>query len=303
MIVLLCGENDFDLRAELARLKGNFDGSAERFDASTLTNEQLADIFAGQSLFALKRLVIIDTPSANSSLWHDLPTWAARLSDDTELILVEPKPDKRTTTFKWLKKETDVREFVPLEARDTGRALTWLAAYARGKGVDLSKQQLTYLIDRAGVDQAELAQAVDKLQLVETIDQNWIDAVVQPSLSHNVFMLFKTVLDGNAARLGSMIASLRQTEDPYRLFGLVTSQLLQLALLVYSDGNVAKVANDTNAKSSFPLQKMAPHARTMTRGQVAQAVRLMADADTRLKSSDADPWLVLESTLVRMASL
>ena len=72
MIELLTGDNDFELPREIKQRKASFDGKAERYDAETLDANQLADIFSGQTLFAMKRLVIIDTPSLNTNLWNNI---------------------------------------------------------------------------------------------------------------------------------------------------------------------------------------------------------------------------------------
>ena len=302
MIILLTGGNDFELTKKVAQLRASFDGEAERYDAADLTNEKLADIFAGQTLFALKRLIVIDTPSTNANLWQDLPAWADRLSEDTALVLVEPKPDKRTSTYKWLKKHADVQEFTTLDERDATGAARWVEAYAKGKATKLTAQQARRIAERAGSDQWVLAEAVDKLSLLDEVTDQWIDDIVEPHPNESVFALFETALNGDTARLHDMLTTLRLSEDPYRIFGLITSQGLQLAALVYGEGNIGKVASDIGAKSSYPLQKLAPYAGRMGRRQAGELIRSLAEADTRLKSSDADPWLVLESTLALAAS-
>lgn len=303
MITLLCGENDYELTKKVAQLKANFDGRAERYDAADLTREQLADMFAGQTLFALKRLVIIDTPSANSELWGKMATWAARLSDDTQLVLVEPKPDKRTSTYKWLKKNVDIVEFTAFDPRDHRGLVKWVEDYATKKNVRLTNRQAAHLVERVGAHQWELAHAVDKLSLAGEVTDQWIDDVSEASPSENVFALFETVLNGDTKRLSAMIQTLRLTDDAYRILGLMDAQALQLATLTYADGNISQVVTDTKASSSYPFQKLAPYANRLSKGQVRQMLGLLATSDTRLKSSDADPWLVLESTLVQMASL
>lgn len=303
MIQLLCGENDYELTQKLGLLKQNFDGIAERYEGAGLTNEQLADVFAGQTLFATKRLVIIDTPSANSELWQNMATWVGRLSSDIQLVLVEPKPDKRTATYKWLKKNADVHEFLNVDERDMGKVIQWLETYAKQQNVSLTTKQLRHLIDRGGVSQPVLAQAIDKLSLVNTITDEWLNNVIEPNLTENVFSLFETALSGDVKRLAELLGTLRLTEDPYRVFGLVASQAQLVVLLVHGNNNSGQVAADTGAKSSYPLQKMAPFAARMSKSQASNMIHLFADADIRLKSSDANPWLVLESTLVQIASL
>lgn len=302
MIQLLTGENDYELTKKIAQLKANFDATPERYDAADLTKEQLADIFAGQTLFALKRLVILDGPSNNSELWGNLAGWADRLSDDTQLVLVEPKPDKRTGTYKWLKKNADVQEFKPLDERDIRSVTSWVESYAAQNNVGLTSQQARYLAERVGANQWELAHAVDKLALVESVTDEWIDDVAQASPAENVFALFETVLNGDIERLSAMIGTLRLTEDPYRIFGLINSQALQLAALTYGEGNVSKVVADTGASSVYPYQKLAPYAVRLSKGQVRAMLQALAASDIRLKTTDATPWLVLESTLAGMAS-
>lgn len=303
MIRLLLGENDYELTKKVAQLKAGFNGTVERYDGANLSREQLADIFAGQTLFAVERLIVIDSPSANPDLWSGIEEWAGRLGEGTDVILVEPKPDKRTSAYKWLKKHADVQEFAAYGDRDYKAIESWLSDYAAHHGVKLTGQQLRRLVDRAGHDQWVLAEAVDKLSLLDAVTDEWIDDIVQASPSENVFALFETVLNGDTRRLLDMLATLRLHEDAYRMFGLINSQALQLVAFVYGEGDAAQVASDIGAKSAYPLQKLAPYARRIDRRQAAEMIRLLAGADMRIKSSDADPWLVLENTLSRVASL
>lgn len=301
MIRLLCGENDFELTRRLAQLKREFQGMPERYDGAELTSEQLADIFAGQTLFSLKRMILVDNPSACSDLWQQLEVWLARVSNDTELVLIEPKPDKRTTAYKWLKKNVTVEEFLPMSDRDTGKVLAWMEAYVSARNLSLTSAQARRLVQRGGINQWELAQAIDKLSLAGEVNDEWIDAVIEQSPTESVFALFETALNGDTKRLAEILADLRRTEDPYRVFGLVNSQLIQLAVLVYGGGDVAKVAADTGAKSSYPLQKLAPYANRLSKQQMGELVDIFARADTRLKTSDANPWVLLENSLIKIS--
>jgi len=300
VITLLCGDNDYELTKKVAQLKADFDGVTERYDAAELSSDQLADIFTGQTLFANKRLVILDTPSGNTPLWSGIEGWAKRHDDQTHVVLVEPKPDKRTAAYKWLNKNVDVQEYSKPDDRTVA---VWLEAYAAEKGVKLTSAQLRRLVDRAGPDQWELAHAVDKLSLAGEVNDRWIDDVTQLSPTQNVFALFETVLTGDRTRLASAIETLKATEEPYRVLALINTQALQLAALVYGDSNAGKVAADVGAKSAYPYQKLTTFASRLSKSQAKRMLETLAASDTRLKSSDAGPWLVLENTLARLASL
>jgi DNA polymerase III delta subunit len=300
VITLLCGDNDYELTKKVAQLKTGFTGTVERFDAPELSREQLADIFAGQTLFATNRMILLDDPSGNTDLWQELPTWVERLDGATEILLIESKPDKRTSTYKWLKKNAEVQEY---SQPDDHALATWVATYANEHGVRLTSVQTRRLIDRAGTDQWELAHAIDKLSLAGEVSDQWIDDVTQLSPSQNVFALFEIVLNGDRTRLAEAIEALKATEEPYRVLALINAQALQLAALVYGDGNASKVAADLGAKSAYPYQKLTPYATRLSKGQAKRMLEALAASDIRLKSSDAGPWLVLENTLARLASL
>jgi DNA polymerase III delta subunit len=303
VITLLCGDNDFELTKKVAQLQANFDGQAERYEAADLSYEKLADIFGGQTLFASSRLAIIDSPSAYAELWQNLPAWADRLAEGTGLILVEPKPDKRTSTYKWLQKNVNVIQFDRLDPRDTRGVISWLESYAKQHDVALSRQQIQRLVGRGGTEQWTLAHAVDKLGLLDTVTDEWIDDIVLQQPSESVFALFETALNGDAVRVQQMLETLRLTEEPYRIFGLVGSQAMQLVTLIYGDGNATKVASDSGAKSAYPYQKLSQYASRFSKRQAGELITLLAEADLLLKSSDANPWTVLESSLVQLASL
>lgn len=303
VIALCTGENDYELTKKVAQFSFEFKGNSERYDAQELSREQIADIFAGQSLFAEQRLVIIDTPSLNSDLWSHLQTWADRLSSETRVILVEPKLDKRTAVYKWLKKNVEVLEFPLYDERDTRGLLQWANGYAQQLDIALTSQQMSRLVARAGNNQWEIAHALDKLSLAGQVTDEWIDAVTQDNPHENVFALFDTVLRGDVGGIATAIQTLRLHEDAYRMFGLLNTQVLQLAVLVYADGDSSRAAADSGAASAYPYQKLSAHAVRLTKSQAKQVVELFAGADSKIKSSDADPWIVLESTLVQVASL
>lgn len=303
MIRLLHGENDFELRRRLQQIRREFDAPSERFDAQALSNEQLADIFAGQTLFDIKRLIVLDDPSGCAELWNNLEAWSKRLSSDTELVLIEPKIDKRTAAYKWLKKNATVEAFMPLEDRDIAKVLAWMEAYASAHSVSLTSTQAKRIIARAGVNQSALADALDKLTLAGEVTNEWIDAVVEQSPVESVFSLFETALSGDVNRLSEIIADLRRAEDPYKVLGLINSQVIQLAILAESGGDITKVAADTGAKSSYPLQKMAPYARRLTKDQIKELLDVFTKTDSRLKSSDVNPWLLIETSLMKVSAI
>ncbi len=296
MITWLIGENTFEVREALKEIETSFSGVAEKVDATEITLAQLPDLLMGVSLFASERLVVIRDITANSALWEKLPDWLGRVNDAIHVVFIDVKPDKRTTGYKALKAAANVREFPAWTERDITKAEQWVSARTNTYNLSLDRALVRHLVARVGVDQWRLASALDTLGLLDSISQHNIDELIPPNPTENVFQLLDTALDGNKRGVSKSIATLSLQEDPYAIFGLLTSQILTLAAVAYSE------SSDTVAKDfavhPFVASKLTRHAKQLGKAKVARIVSLCAQTDTDFKRSKAEPWLLVEKMLL-----
>lgn len=300
MLTLLTGKNDFEIRRALDAMVQGFDGEVTKVYGEDLAKQDLPDLLAGMTLFATSRLVVIRTLSENKPLWVDFADWLGRISDETHVILVEPSPDKRTKTYKDLVKAAVVHEFKEWGERENYTAQKWLETEAGRAGLPMTPADAKFLVDWVGVNQPLLAGALDKLVVLGQADAKAIRQYVEPNPAENVFDLLDAALRGNTAKLGEMLAILRKTQDPYMTFGLLTSQVLQLAMLAQPGHTAAQVAKALGAHP-YALGKLEPHARRLGPKAVAQVVQQFTKADDRMKSSAQDPWILIESLLAEVS--
>lgn len=302
MITLLTGENIFEIEQELERIIIEFDGHAERIDGSELELRQIPDLLMGSSLFADKRLVIIKKMSENKPVWASFDEWLERVSDDIQLILVEPKPDKRTKTFKELQKVADVKEFKSWGERDVRVAEEWAQAQAKEMGFELSTGLARKLVERTGVDQWRVFHGLEKLSVLDEITPEVIEEIIDANPVENIFQLFETALRGDTSKIRTMLQTLELTEDPYQLFGLLSGQAFQLATLAVTDKPSSEVAKDISAHP-FVLSKLSSYAKKLGKSGAKKIVAAFADADAGMKTTAVDPWLRIEQALFKVASL
>lgn len=302
MITLLTGENSFEVARALRRIRAAFDGTVEQVDGSELEVRQLPDLLMGGTLFSDKRMVVIKGLSENKSVWNSLVDWIPRVSDDVHLVVVEAKPDKRTVVYKDLKKVADVQEFAAWTDRDSAKAEQWLAGEAKAMGMELDRKSIQTLVRRVGVDQWSLYHEMEKLAVLETVDAAVIEQLVEAAPTENVFNLFDAALRGQARDVKEMILVLQATEDPYKVFGLLSSQVFQLAALAVSDKPSAEVAADIGAHP-FAMGKLTSHAKRLGRPGARAAVAVMAEVDDGMKTSGGEPWLLIERGLIKIAAL
>ncbi len=299
MITLLTGENSFEIERTLTAIVADFAGQLERIDGNELESPQLLDLLMGVSLFADKRLVIIKNLSENKVVWLMLADWIGRVSDDIDLILVEPKPDKRTKTYKELQKLAKVQDFTSWNERDIRVAERWAVDEAKRLGFTLSATHARQLVERAGVDQWRLYHGLEKLGLFEDITPELIDDVIEQEPNETIFALLETALMGKRVQLHRQIEVLALSEDPYQAFGLLASQTVQLVTLVVTDSPSAQVARAIGAHP-FVLSKLAGPARKLSRAQAKQVLETMMECDDAMKTSAAEPWLLIERALMKI---
>ena len=309
MIVLITGESQFRVDAAIA---GVSDGADEvlHYGGTALTLAALHEALLGVSMFAPKRVVIIDELSKQKDLWEALPD--VYQDSETTVVLYEPRPDKRLKTYKWLAKESRVIDCSHLPANDTRTAERWLADYATEQGVKLTTGQVSDMVRRAIradtsgnkpiIDQQLLATTVGQLRDAPKVTTEVIDTVLAPSVYENVFNLLGTALDGKVEDIERQVASMRSGEEGYMVLGLLASQLSQLAALVLAgrDRSIDEIARTTGAHP-FALRQMQKYAARLTPEKLSVYIRLFATADAQIKTSSGDPWTALDIALTKVA--
>ncbi len=116
MIATLTGENAFGVRAELANLTGAFvdrygEMAVERLDGETAGFERLQESLQSVPFLAERKLVVLRAPSASKRFVEQAESLLKDLPETTDVIILEPKLDKRSGYYKFLKKTADFREF------------------------------------------------------------------------------------------------------------------------------------------------------------------------------------------------
>ena len=299
MLYVLCGENEFDKRQKLAALIA---GGAvpERYDGEQLDAASLRDIMQGQSLFTLERTVIISRLGDNAALWAELPEIA--VSDSTKVILLENKLDKRTKTYKWLRKNAEIYEFTPLNERQKPQLAKWCVDEARKRGYTLSVVQAETLIGRLGYDQLRLSNFIEQLSFAGEITDDLLDKLAPLAKTESAFELFTAALSGKSGRIHEIIAYLEAeggAESAYQTMGLLASQTVNLNALVLSGNDTGSVAADFST-NPYVLQKLSSYANKIDSSQLAVINKALFYADLQVKTTSASPWLLTEAALIEV---
>ncbi len=299
MIHLILGENTYKSEQELARIIREHEVAPERLDSAVLTANMLADIVRGGTLFSERRLVVLRQLSDNKPVFEKLAEWAGEVPDDTTIVLLENKLDKRTKVYKTITKQATVIAAEPLYERDAGAAEQWLDSLANSQKILLSRPQLRNMVQRALVpgdkpaariiDQMQLAVALKALQGADTVTDDMIATVLPPAAGDTVFDLLDTAARRQTARVDALLAELERTDDPHRTLALVMGQWAQLVSVSLADTPPATIAVELGLHP-FVAKKLQELARQFTPNEIKTITALAADLDAGSKLSQFAPW-------------
>lgn len=289
MTVVIAGENDFiaqrELRARIAAFaKAHGELAVERLHAEEADMARIQQALSETSLFAPERLVVLESPSAHKAFQEKAAELLASVPETTQVIVVEPKPDKRTTYYKFLKKQA---EFVVADPLDARQLPTWAMAYAKEQGATLSRSDAQYLVDRqGGASQQRLASEIEKLARANgTITRESIDALTDKSPQSKIFDLLEAAFAGNGARAMDVYDEQRaQKVEPQEIMAMIGWQLRQVALAKFAQGHSLSEAKI----NGYAAQKAENAARRMTQQQVKDAVARLVAIDALSKQAPLD---------------
>jgi DNA polymerase-3 subunit delta len=304
MVITLTGENWFGLSAALKKLTSDFvrehgDMACEQLDGETADVPRLREAIHSAPFLASKKLVVLRSPSANKQFMEEAEKILGGADNTTDVIVVEPKLDKRLAYYKFLKKSTDFREFLPLD----NRALTkWLTVAAKDRGGTLSLSDASYLVERVGADQQLLASELEKLLLYNSaVSRPTIELMTDQALQSKIFDLLDAAFAGNKPSALKLYDEQRtQKVDPLKIIAMLTWQLHILALLVHagkrSPDEVAREAK----LSPYTVKKSQSVARHLSRADIKRYVRDLLEIDRRARREAIDLDEALQLYLLKL---
>lgn len=305
MIYFLYGPNRHATLAKLRQLKQRFitkhgQHGLDQPDTESLQPHQLGELLQSVSLFAPRRMVVLQNVSQQKPVWEALEDWLPRIPDEVDAVIVETQPDKRTRTFKALTKQAEV--FVADELT-VPAAISWLIDGAKQRGREIKRPEAQLLVERVGLDQSRLANELNKLVQHDSISKELILELTEATPQATAFELLDAVLNKQPDKARRIVAEIQDSEEPYKLFGLFASQLHTLAIVVAAAGKIEQqqIAKDSGTHP-YVLGKMASLAKKTSWTELQTMIQLWANLDETLKTTAADPWLALETTLMKIAT-
>lgn len=306
MIITLTGDNSYLLQRELRQLVGGFlaehgDMGLERLDGEDAEFVRMQEAVTGLPFLANKKMVVLRTPSANKKFVEQAEKLLSDIPETTDVIIVEPKLDKRLSYYKYLKKSTDFKEFNQL---DINGLAAWLQRLAKEQNGTISSNDARYLIERAGLNQQLLANELEKLLIHEPkVTRQAIDELTEATPQSTIFQLLEAAFAGNAKRALQLYQEQRALKvEPPQITAMLAWQLHVLAVIkTAGDRSPAEIAKEARL-SPFVVQKSASIAHKMSLGELKKLIADLLKIDVRSKRESIDLDEALQHYLLSLSA-
>ena len=289
-VMTLAGSNSFGLQRELKKRVDAFlaehgDMALERLDGEEVSYDRMREALESLPFLASKKMVVLRSPSSNKEFVEKAQGLFENLPESTDVIVVEPKLDKRTAYAKYLQKKTEFTEYKELDVNALSR---WLVDEAKEVGSSIKPTDATYLINRLGPNQQLLATELQKLiSTSKPIDRTLIDSLTEPVPQSSTFDLLEAAFAGDFQKTLALYEDQRkQNVEPQAIIGLLAWQLHVLAVCAWAgdDRSAQDIAKDAKLHP-FVVQKSLSLARRIGKARLRAHIERLAQLDEDLKTS------------------
>jgi DNA polymerase-3 subunit delta len=288
VVVTLAGENDVERQRALRDYVDTFvaehtDMGLERLDGEEASYERMVEAVQGLPFLASKKLVVLRAPGKNKDFTEQFEAFIEAIAETNDVLIVEPKLDKRLTYYKQLKKLTEFRDFAVLDAHNLVR---YVGEYTRSQGGNISQADARHLVERVGVHQLQVQHELDKLiNYSQNITRASIDLLTDHAPQSKIFELLDAAFAGNMVRTTQLYKEQRaQQVEPQQIIAMLAWQLHILALAKTAGNRTSDEAARAAKVSPFSMQKSLQLARRLSYEKLVSLVRELRELDAQTKS-------------------
>ena len=220
---------------------------------------------------------------------------------------VDFKPDKRKKKI-W-EQLTKLVTMVDFPLQGQSELIRWIQKHFAARDKEISTEDAAYLLFLCGSQMDNLTNEIGKAAVYareKRVSREDIDAVAVPVVEAQTFKLTDALAEKDYDRAAELMYKLFQLNtEPIVINAMIGSQLRRLyaAFLVKkAGGNAAALTQLTGGASDYASRQNLRICASFPESWYLRMIRLSAETDLRMKSSQADPEDLLRSLFVTMAA-
>lgn len=227
---------------------------------------QLSAAASELSLFSARRILELRLPGAKPGDMGSraLQEYAQRPAEDTVMLLISGKLDKKS---KWFKALDSVGANIAVWPVASAQLPAWLLKRFQSKRLQVTQEAVQILSDRSEGNLLAAAQEVEKIALIhegKTVDAEMVLESVADSARYDIYSLVDAALQGEQCRVSRMLYGLKaEGMEPVLILWAISREVRQMTALSQ------EVERGVSVQSAMAKARVWPKRKTL----VAAALR------------------------------
>lgn len=306
MNYLLYGPDTYRSRRKLREIIDTYHEKAgtafnlHRFDAEEDDLAHLQAVVGGQSLFASKKLIVIERPFVSARQFGFVRDMLKNLGKSSETLVVLWEGVVGGDAKKMFAAvEPFIQKIQVFGTLQGEKLMRWLRQEISTRGFDFSPAEISRLAATAGDDLWALHNEIEKMAVASTRpvprDPYLETRDTRYGKDVTVFQLGDTFFSNARTALGYLLSLLAQGEDEMRVFAYLTGHARTL-LLAKSYLDERRPVSPAHKIHPFVVKKASRQVGTLSQSQLVRRLSVFLDEDAKIKTGLVRP----EESLVRM---
>jgi len=305
MIIFLYGPDTYRSRQKLNEIIEHYKKihqsglNLKYFDGEKLSFQEFKDQFQSVSMFAEKKLIILEKTIKNKDFKEKFLAKPKRFIDSDDLILFYERGEipSNDSFFEFLKKSSQWQEFKLLEGE---KLKNWTKKELKKYQINIDSKALEELLNFVGNDLWQMTNEIKKLvsySFDKKIEVKDVNLLVRPAIEPEIFKTIDALASKNKKQaLDLLHKHLEKGDNPLYLLSMINYQFRNLLIVKeMMERNLPYYLILKKAQlNPWVVRKSYQQADKFTLAKLKQIYQKIFQADLDIKTGKLDPQLALD---------
>lgn len=277
------------------------------YEGKDIPSGKLIDLAETLPFFSSRRVILVEESGFFKNSCEELADYLQNINESTYFVFVETEVDRRSKTYKALKKNGAVIEF----AGQSEELLTkWILGRIGKEQKKITRPVLQLFLGRTGPDMSTIDRELEKLLCYtwkkDVIEAEDVEAVVTERIENKIFEMVDAIAGHNQKKALELYYDLLALKEaPMRILFLIIRQFRILAEVKelkekgYGRADMAKKIGIPE----FAVKKNQAQAGNFTKNQLLHALADGAELEEAVKTGRMDAQIAVEIFIVQYSRI
>lgn len=274
-----------------------------KYEGNGISLGEVIDLAETLPFFSERRVILISDSGFFKSSEDTLASYLSEIQSTTYFIFVESEVDKRSRTYKSMKKHGCAVDFtMPDEKTLAG----WMGKRLKNAQKTITREAWTEFYERTGDNMEHMDKEMEKLLSYtyerKNITLEDVDAICTKQIQTKIFDMISFIASKNLPKVLELYHDmLAAKEPPIRILALIIRQFDQMYLTkdMASQGmNYNMIASKLGIRD-FVVRKNLSLGKNFSMEQIRQLLEDAADLDERIKTGRIQDQMAVELLMIQ----